>query len=120
MQHTRHPQTQNEHLIMRFWVHGRGIDEVETLGWLYQPFRDARGWLQVQYEQLMEQYLMDRLDGDGSQDHVKTSDQVDVSQQQQQQESSWFGGMFGALKPSSQGSSRNGITGKGRKALPPP
>lgn len=63
---------------------------------------------------------MDRLDGDGSQDHVKTSDQVDVSQQQQQQESSWFGGMFGALKPSSQGSSRNGITGKGRKALPPP
>jgi hypothetical protein len=118
-QHTRHPQTQNEHLIMRFWVHGRGKDEVEFLGWLYQPFRDARGWLEVQYEQLMEQYLMDRLDDDGTQTHnAKSTDRVEAAQQQQQ-ESSWFGGMFGALKPSSQGSSRNGIAGKGRKALPP-
>ncbi|KAJ9126751.1 hypothetical protein QFC24_001782 [Naganishia onofrii] len=118
-QHTRHPQTQNEHLIMRFWVHGRGKDEVEFLGWLYQPFRDARGWLEVQYEQLMEQYLMDRLDDDGTQTHdAKSTDRVEAAQQQQQ-ESSWFGGMFGALKPSSQGPSRNGIAGKGRKALQP-
>ncbi|KAJ9106336.1 hypothetical protein QFC21_001482 [Naganishia friedmannii] len=118
--HTRHPQTQNEHLIMRFWVHGRGKDQTEFLGWLYQPFRDARGWLEVQYEQLMEQYLMDRLDDDGTGPTQIAGQAMDVAQGvKQQEESSWFGGMFGALKPSSQGSSRNGTVGKGRKALPP-
>ncbi|KAJ9124243.1 hypothetical protein QFC22_001042 [Naganishia vaughanmartiniae] len=96
-------------------LHNQAIDMIESSK---VPFRDARGWLEVQYEQLMEQYLMDRLDdGDGTAP-MQPADRVDVAQGvKKQEESSWFGGMFGALKPSSQGSSRN--AGKARKALPP-
>jgi import inner membrane translocase subunit TIM21 len=114
IQHTRNPQTQNEHLIMRFWVHGRGIDEVETLGWIKQPLREARGWVEAQYENLREQYLMDRLD-----DAAGGDDSPSPSNEPVAQEGGWFGGMFGALKPNVQGSVRGGPSG-GRKALPPP
>lgn len=117
MQHTRHPQTQNEHLIMRFWVHGRGIDEVETLGFLKQPLRDLKGWAGIQYENLMEQYLMDRLD-ENVQDATSSGRSDAPPGVQQQQESGWFGGLFGALKPSIQGSPRGGSS-SGKRALPP-
>lgn len=105
---------------MRFWVHGRGIDEVETLGWLRQPLRNLKSWTEMQYENLMEQYLMDRLDDNvqdtGMQNRPDASQ--GVQQQQHQQESSWFGGLFGALKPNVQGSPRSG-SGSGKRALPP-
>lgn len=102
---------------MRFWVHGRGIDEVETLGWIKQPLREMRGWMVAQYETLREQYLMDRLDdaGAGGYDTPPArSNEPSVVQ-----EGGWFGGMFGALKPNVQGPVRGGPS-VGRKALPPP
>ena len=108
---------------MRFWVHGRGIDETETLGWLKQPLRDLRGWAEVQYENLREQYLMDRLD-EGVQEgdaQVRTDATTTAAgaAEQQQLASGWLGGMFGALKPNVQGPSRGG-SGGGKRALPPP
>lgn len=102
---------------MRFWVHGRGIDETETLGWLKQPLRDLKDWAGMQYDNLMEQYLMDRLDED-VQDASSSGRSDAPLGVQQQQESGWFGGLFGALKPNVQGPSRGG-SGGGKKALPP-
>jgi import inner membrane translocase subunit TIM21 len=102
---------------MRFWVHGRGIDKTETLGWLKQPLRDLKDWAGMQYDNLMEQYLMDRLDED-VQDASSSGRSDAPLGVQQQQESGWFGGLFGALKPNVQGSSRGG-SGGGKKALPP-
>lgn len=102
---------------MRFWVHGRGIDEVETLGWLKQPLRDLKDWAGMQYDNLMEQYLMDRID-ENVQDASSSGRSDAPLGVQQQQETGWFGGLFGALKPNVQGSPRGGSS-SGKRALPP-
>ncbi|GHJ88491.1 hypothetical protein NliqN6_4893 [Naganishia liquefaciens] len=126
MQHTRHPHTQNDHLIMRFWVHGRGIDEVETLGWLKQPLRDLQAWAEAEYENLREQYLMDRLDEDVHEGDAQVrlgASTAAAAAAEQQQAGGWWAGMFGALKPNMPGPARGGGGGGGgggKRALPPP
>lgn len=42
--HIQHPRSGREHLILTFWVHGRGIGEEETLGWAKTGYHTAVGW----------------------------------------------------------------------------
>ncbi|KAJ9094195.1 hypothetical protein QFC19_008047 [Naganishia cerealis] len=116
---------------MRFWVHGRALDEVETLGWLKAPLRDARAWIGEQVEVLREQYLMDRLDGEVVEEGIRHADKEHKGVVTQREGESartagtgWLDGLFGALNPSTTGGASSSRTRGGsgvgkRKALPP-
>ncbi|WVQ74596.1 hypothetical protein IAR50_004197 [Cryptococcus sp. DSM 104548] len=48
----RNPSSGKEHLIISFWVHGRGKDEELSLGWLRRAWASARGYVQEGVEAL--------------------------------------------------------------------
>ncbi len=114
----RHPSTGHEHLVMRFWVHGRGIDEPR--GW--------RGWLADGWEQgnelgkegLLWAGIMPVVE---EQDDEAVSGMTSsVSTESNSSGPGWFSGLFGALSTSAGGRSRAGLQSLGnnkRKELPP-
>lgn len=92
-QHMRHPKTGKEHLILRFWVHGRGIDEPE--GWLEWSKSQAR---------LVKSYTWDPAVAAIEQAMPREPEKDQVEQPVAAEaaapagQSSW-GGFFGRLKP---------------------
>lgn len=42
--HIQHPTSGREHMLITFWVHGRGIGEEESLGWMRSGYRTVIEW----------------------------------------------------------------------------
>jgi import inner membrane translocase subunit TIM21 len=106
----RNPETGNDHLIMRFWIHGRGLDEPNTTtGWLKARWREGKIWV----KQAVREMGSDSLEG---QTVVNEGDRSVTTTVKPQEEQGWFSSLFGALRPSLP---RTQTMGTPKKNLPP-
>jgi import inner membrane translocase subunit TIM21 len=86
----RNPETGNEHLVMRFWIHGRRMDEDETtMGWINARWREGKVWVR-------------QVDGSNGERERGEENRVTTSSASApvKEERGWISSLFGALRPS--------------------
>ncbi|KGB78305.1 hypothetical protein I307_02623 [Cryptococcus deuterogattii 99/473] len=83
----RNPTSGKDHLVISFWIHGRGKDEEETLGWIKQGWRSAFAWGKQGVEMLVGEKPEDVVKED-----VEKKEKV-VAKQEPGMLSRWFGGL---------------------------
>lgn len=106
----RNPETGNEHLVMRFWIHGRGIDEQDTTGWWKARWRESKIWIKEAIRDMGADSPEAAAKSQGIEEAPKDS-------KTQPQGQGWIASIFGALKPSLP---RQPISSLMKKTLPPP
>ncbi|OCF43385.1 hypothetical protein I317_02825 [Kwoniella heveanensis CBS 569] len=100
----KNPKTNRDHMLLTFWVHGRGKDEPENLGWLKSAWRSVED-----YGRQGLAFMIGRK-------------QAQAQEQQQQQEQGTLARLFGGFTSSLRSTSsavKKGMSGSGR-GLPPP
>jgi import inner membrane translocase subunit TIM21 len=106
----RHPTSGRDHLILRFYVHGRGKDEPETLGYVKRGLRTAEEWAL---------YAFDAVGLDLRRAPPAKEDEVEVVAQPAAESSGWLKTTFGSL--STLRASGGSTVARGRqRGLPPP
>lgn len=83
----RNPTSGKDHLVISFWIHGRGKDEEETLGWIKQGWRSAVAWGKQGVEMLVGEKPEDVVKED-----VEKKEQL-AAKQEPGMLSRWFGGL---------------------------
>lgn len=102
------PETGNEHLVMRFWVHGRGMDEKDTtMGWIKARWREGKVWVKQAVRDMGGEPVDEQLEVE------KVTEQAVVKKEEQ----GWISAIFGALRPSLP--KQNNLSTP-KKNLPPP
>ncbi|WWC68634.1 uncharacterized protein I206_102565 [Kwoniella pini CBS 10737] len=106
----KHPTSGRDHMLLTFWVHGRGKDEPEQLSWLKSTYRQ------------MEQYGREGLIYVGlihpnAGEDVEHKDEIvqDASNEESGILNRWFGGFTSSLR--NQGNTKRKENSRG---LPPP
>lgn len=90
-QHMRHPKSGREHLILRFWVHGRGMNEPEGwIQWGKSQIRTAKGYTWDPAVAALQQAISSEPEADPAEESQAMAAPAETS--------SW-GGFFGRLKP---------------------
>ncbi|OWZ70183.1 hypothetical protein AYX14_04439 [Cryptococcus neoformans] len=83
----RNPTSGKDHLVISFWIHGRGKDEEETLGWIKQGWRSAFAWGKESMDMLVGEKPEDVVKEDvEKKEHVVAKKEPGVL-------SRWFGGL---------------------------
>jgi hypothetical protein len=78
---------------MRFWVHGRGIDEDETtMGWINARWREGKVWI----KQAVRDMGGDDIEGTEEKPKVVETEKAAIKKE----EKGWISSIFGALRPS--------------------
>lgn len=112
--HIQHPRSGREHLILTFWVHGRGIGEEESLGWARRGYHTAIGWARGlgEWAGLVTESRSDSATEDGA--LRPTGSGIAVKAEETSGAGGWLGGLLGGMSlRGSQGTRRE-------KGLPPP
>ncbi|WRT65698.1 uncharacterized protein IL334_002644 [Kwoniella shivajii] len=117
----KHPKSGREHMLLTFWIHGRGKDEPEQLGRIKSIYRNIEdyGRKGLIYVGLINDSTSDL---DTNQDHIgedKLSQQRNVQEGSVPQQgivSRWFGGFTNSLR----GNTASGTAKKDTRGLPPP
>ncbi|WVQ93416.1 hypothetical protein IAU59_000487 [Kwoniella sp. CBS 9459] len=122
----KNPKSNRDHMLLTFWVHGRGKDEPEKLGWLKSAWRGVED-----YGRQGLAYVGLTKTGDNETDQgasaaaqqqglAQAQTQTAALEQEQKQEQGTLGRLFGGFTSSLRSTStavKNGMTGRG---LPPP
>ncbi|WVW80141.1 hypothetical protein I302_102116 [Kwoniella bestiolae CBS 10118] len=114
----KHPTSGRDHMLLTFWVHGRGKDEPEQLGWLKGFYRSLEGYGRAG---LIYVGLIDDTNSQSEVDRLEEKEAPQSLKQKQQDAEQgtlgrWLGGFTSSLRTSTQG-------GKGKQStrgLPPP
>ncbi|WVF65774.1 hypothetical protein IAT40_000508 [Kwoniella sp. CBS 6097] len=123
----KNPKSNRDHMLLTFWVHGRGKDEPEKLGWLKSAWRSVEdyGRQGLVYAGLVDPASSGaeserRNEGAVQQGHAAGPEQEQG--QEPGQSPGALGRLFGGFTTSLRSTStavKNGMTGRGR-GLPPP
>jgi hypothetical protein len=109
----RHPASGRDHLILTFYVHGRGRNEPEPMSWA----KDAWGYV-LMYGREAGRWAGLIEDGEGAQAGQAAPVMPIKAEQEVEPASSgpsWFGRMFGGLT-----TGRRGPRESSQRGLPPP
>ncbi|WWD16517.1 hypothetical protein CI109_100944 [Kwoniella shandongensis] len=122
----QHPTSGREHLLLTFWVHGRGKDEPEPMGWIKRGWRSVESFGRegLRYAGLLSP-SESSTDDDGTsvQSVSRAGKESQVQAQQQQQQTGtlgrWLGGFTNSLRSTAGGSSGSGRGSTSTRGLPP-
>ncbi|WVR03816.1 hypothetical protein IAU60_000812 [Kwoniella sp. DSM 27419] len=113
----KHPTSGRDHMLLTFWVHGRGKDEPEQLGWLKNSWRTVEGYGRqgLVMAGLLEEHTETGPDGSTNAVPVASAAQPPAAAPQQGTVGRWFGGLTSSLRSSSAPGGKASTRG-----LPPP
>jgi import inner membrane translocase subunit TIM21 len=121
----RNSLTGHEHLILRFWIHGRGLNESEevgVLGWCRGRWKDLKGWTSIAARRIgmigpdeSQAKTTMAVHQDQSSVHPSAKEHAPSTSRSS---GSWWG-MFSSLRPSAAKGHEHAAVKMGRKELPP-
>ncbi|WWC60303.1 uncharacterized protein I303_102872 [Kwoniella dejecticola CBS 10117] len=117
----KHPTSGRDHMLLTFWVHGRGKDEPEQLGWLKSTYRQVEGYGRqgLIYVGLIQPHPENEGEGLMESTNSGTVQSFGREEEQPGMLNRWFGGFTSSLRTQSSGSGA-GRRKDNTRGLPPP